>query len=77
MVYKEVATIRETAKRAKENHLGIGENFIRQACKSGRLKCTSAGSKTLIYWPNLISYLEHGDNKPAFEQLSKIRRIGL
>lgn len=76
MIYTEVATIRETAKRAQEANLGIGECFLRRACKEGKLKHTLSGSKTLIYWPNLLEFLQIGEQKPVpEEEHEKIRRI--
>ena len=78
MAYTKVATIRETLKRARESNLGISENFLRQACREGKLKHNNVGSKILIYWPNLISYLQNGDTVPASEtEIGKIRKISV
>jgi len=65
MSFTQTATIRKTAERAKFENLGVSESFLRSACSSGRLKHTKAGVKVMIFWPNLISFIENGDDTAA------------
>lgn len=76
MQFTEVATIEKTFERSKAENLGISRNFLRQRCIDGSLKSVRAGSKYLIFWPNLISLIQNGDMPEVPEQDSgKIRRI--
>lgn len=63
--YTQTATIPKTAERCKAEGLGVTARQLRAWCKEGRLRHTSIGSKALIYWPNLIRFLEAGDTKKA------------
>lgn len=57
-----VVSIREAARRAKEDELGIGEYTIRLWVKSGKLPVRFSGRKALIYYPGLVDFLRGGDN---------------
>ena len=74
-------TVRETVTRAKEEGLPVSENALRAWIRSGAVPVRRAGRKLLIYYPNLVRYLqcEDGcDNRPATAaMLPGIRRIDL
>lgn len=61
----DVLTIRETVKRAKVDGLSISEHALRQWIRTGEIPCRMAGSKALIFYPNLVEYLKGGDNASA------------
>lgn len=54
---KEVATIRNTARRAKAEGLGVTETALRRWCKTGQLQHTTAGNRTYISWTVLLRFL--------------------
>ncbi len=59
--WKQTATITKTAERCKAEGLGVTEWAIRAWCREGKLRHVMAGKKALIYWPNLIAFLEGGE----------------
>ena len=77
----DVLTIREAVQRAKAEGLPVTEYTLRQWVKSGAIPARKVGQKALLFYPNLVRYLqcEDGcDNKPATVMpLSGIRRIDL
>lgn len=63
-----VLTIREAVQRAKADGLPISEYTLRQWVRTGAIQTRKVGQKVLLYYPNLVRYLqcEDGcDNKPA------------
>lgn len=85
--WTQTATISKTYERACAENLGISRNFIRNACIDGRLKhCRVGNNKILIFWPNLLAFIQNGDNaekepikinpseiKPIPEKLHRVR----
>lgn len=75
-----VVTVREAVKRAKQDGHPISEHTLRQWIRAGVIPVRKAGSKQLIFYPNLVRYLQcedGGDNKPAtVTEFHGIRRIG-
>lgn len=75
----DVLTIREAAARAKAEGLPISEYSLRAWCRSGAIPVRRVGSKQLLYYPNLVRYLQcedGGDNSAApVAASSGIRRI--
>ena len=65
--YTQTATIPKTAERCKAENLGITAWNLREWCKSGALKHIRCGTKFLIYWPNLLEFLETGMPVPTAE----------
>ena len=55
---REIVTIREAVARAKSEGLPISEYSLREWLKSGEIPARKAGNKTLLYYPNLIKYLQ-------------------
>lgn len=74
----DVLTIREAAARAKADGLLVSEYTLRAWIKAGRIPVRRAGSKQLLYYPNLVRYLQcedGGDNSPATVAAAGIRRV--
>lgn len=74
----DVVTIREAVTRAKAEGLPITEHTLRRWVKSGAVPVRKAGNKQLLYFPNLVKYLQcedGGDNSPATVAAAGIRRI--
>lgn len=59
---REIVTIREAVARAKSEGLPISEYSLRGWIKSGEIPFRKAGNKTLLYYPNLIKYLQCTDS---------------
>ena len=63
-----VVTIRGAVARAKEDGLPVSEYTLRGWIKAGLIPVRFAGSKTLIFYPNLVRYFQcedGGDIVPA------------
>lgn len=60
-MFKELATIRETARRAKEEHIGITENALREWTKAGILPYKKCGNRKYLYWANVIAFVAAGE----------------
>ncbi|MBR3973247.1 MAG: hypothetical protein IKJ99_04790 [Oscillospiraceae bacterium] len=63
----DIVTIRQAAARAKSDGLAISEYAIRQWVRLGVVPVRKAGSKSLLSYTNLVSFLrcENGqDNMP-------------
>ena len=73
--FTQVATIPKTAARCKAEGIGLSENQLRTLCARGELKHTQMGKKSLIYWPNLLEFLESGTPDPPPPEVGTIRRI--
>lgn len=77
--YTQVATIPKTAERCRAEGLGVSAHQLRAWCKSGKLQHIQEGRIALIYWPNLLRFLEgHGMEQvtPAsVTSLGTVRRI--
>lgn len=74
-----VVTIREAVQRSKADGMPVSEYTLRRWIKSGAIPVRKVGQKVLLYYPNLVRYLqcEDGkDNQPAtVAETSSIRRI--
>ena len=73
--FTQVATIPKTAERCEAEGLGITEWQLRSWCRAGALPTTKAGRKSLIYWPNLLRFLESGIPEREEESPASIRKI--
>ena len=75
----EVVTIREAVQRSKADGMPVSEYTLRHWVKSGAIPVRKVGQKVLLYYPNLVKYLqcEDGkDNQPAtVVGASDIRRV--
>ena len=76
-----VVTIREAVQRAKDDGLPITEYTLRKWVRSGAIPTRKVGQKALLFYPNLVRYLqcEDGcDNAPAtVAVMPGIRRVDL
>ena len=76
-----VVTIREAVQRAKSEGLRVSEYTLRRWLKTGAIPARNIGKKVLIYYPNLVKYIqcEDGcDNAPTTAGTgSGIRRVEL
>ena len=64
----DVLTIREAVRRSKSDGMPVSEYALRQWIRQGVIPTRRAGTKVLVFYPNLVSYLrcENGqDNTPA------------
>lgn len=73
----DVVTIREAVQRAKSDGMPVSEYTLRQWVKTGEIPTRKAGTKILLYYPNLVSYLQSGDEARPTAVASGIRRIGV
>lgn len=63
-----VLTVREAVRRAKQDGLPVSEYTLRRWIKTGAIPTRKVGQKALLFYPNLVRYLQcedGGDNKPA------------
>lgn len=60
----DMVTIREAVCRTKADGIPISEYALRQWVRTGAVPSRKAGTKTLLFYPNLVSYLrcEDGNN---------------
>ena len=73
-----VVTIRGAVARAKAEGLPVSEYTLRGWIRAGVIPIRHAGSKMLLYYPNLVRYLQcedGGDNSPATVAAAGIRRV--
>lgn len=75
MEFTQTATITKTAERCKAEGIGLSYHQLWNLCKQGRLKNIPMGRSRLIYWPNLIEFLENGDPLPEAPAPGQIRPI--
>lgn len=71
-----VVTIREAVQRAKSDGMPVSEYTLRQWVKTGEIPTRRAGTKTLLYYPNLVAYLQSGDEVRPTLATSGIRQLG-
>ena len=57
----DVLTIRAAVVRAKEDGLPVSEYTLRGWIKAGRVPVVYAGTRALVYYPNIVKYLQTGD----------------
>ena len=57
----DVLTIREAVQRAKADSLPVTEYTLRHWIKTGSIPYRSVGKKVLIFYPNLVRYLQCTD----------------
>ena len=56
----QLASIHDTAQRAKAEGLGVSENALRVWVADGTLAFVPMGKKRMIYWPTLMQFLMQG-----------------
>ena len=64
---QQIVTIKEAVKRATADQLPVSEYTLRRWIKTKQIPVRMAGTKTLLYYPNLVRYLtcveDHSTNK--------------
>ena len=63
----DMLTIRQAVERARQEGIPVSEYTLRRWVKSGAVPVRVAGSKQLLYYPNLVRYLQcvdGCDNQP-------------
>lgn len=58
-----VVTIREAVQRAKSDGVPVSEYTLRLWVKNGAIPVRKVGQKVLLYYPNLVRYLQCEDGK--------------
>lgn len=61
----DVLTINEALKRARAENIPLPETALRRWVKNGQIPAVYAGRKAMIYWPNLMNFLQGGGNNGA------------
>lgn len=72
----DILTIRETVQRAKKENVPISEYTLRQWVRSGVVPVRKVGKKVLIFYPNLLKYLQCEEATPATVSDKMERRAG-
>ena len=54
-----ILTIRQAVERAKSEGLPVSEYTLRAWIKGGAIPVRTAGHKALLYYPNLVRYLQN------------------
>jgi len=76
-----VVTVREAVQRAKADGLPVSEYTLRRWIKTGAIPVRNVGSKSLLFYPNLVRFLrceDGADNTPATnDAVPGIRRVGM
>lgn len=74
-----VVTVREAVQRAKADGLPVTEYTLRRWIKTGQIPVRTVGSKALLFYPNLVRFLQcqdGADNTPAtVGTIQGIRRV--
>ncbi len=58
----DVLTIRAAVVRCKEEGLPCSEYSLRNWIRTGRVPVVYAGTRALVYYPNIVKYLQTGDS---------------
>lgn len=70
----DVLTIREAVRRADAEQLPVSEYALRRLVRSGQIPVRMVGRKALLYYPQLVRYLQcldGGDINPENNHLCK------
>lgn len=69
----DMVTIREAVSRTKADGIPISEYTLRQWVRTGAIPSRKAGTKTLLFYPNLVSYLRCEDGGNASPIMMDVR----
>ena len=75
----DVVTIREAVERARSDGLPVSEYTLRRWIKTGCVPIRKAGTKQLLYYPNLVKFIQcqdGGDVQPVPVGLPRVPGIG-
>lgn len=62
---KSLLTVREAVRRSKADGLDLSEYTLRKWVRLGVIPTCQAGAKTLIFYPNLVTYVQGGGSVNA------------
>lgn len=62
---RDIVTVREAVARARGEGLPISEYTLRCWLKNGEIPARKAGNKTLLFYPNLVKYLQCADSEES------------
>lgn len=74
----DVVTVRQAVQRAKNDGFPVSEYTLRMWIKTGAVPVRKAGAKLLIFYPNLVRYLQcadGGDNQPTTASTLNLHRM--
>ena len=71
-----VLTIREAVQRAKSDGMPVSEYTLRQWIRSGAIPVRKVGQKVLLFYPNLIRYLQC-EGSEATQSTAKVTKPGI
>ena len=78
-VFRDVLTIREAVQRAKNEGMPVSEYTLRHWVKIGAVPVRKIGQKALLFYPNLVRYLQCEDGTMSapvvMAQKPGVRRI--
>lgn len=76
-----VVTVREAVQKAKADGLPVTEYTLRRWIKTGAIPVRNTGSKALLFYPNLVRFLQcldGADNTHATRTVAPgVRRVDL
>ena len=55
-----LASIRQTALRCKNEGIPLAEKAIRKFIKNGKIPAVMSGNKALILWENVLNFVKKG-----------------
>ena len=70
----DVNTIHETAERLKAEQIPVTEYTHRRWVRSGKIPAAHCGAKALVFYPNVLAYIQRGD-AAEMVQNGGIRRV--
>lgn len=73
----DVLTIREAVQRAKADGLPVSEYSLRRWIKSGQLPARRIGAKALLFYPNLVRFIQCDGQESQLSDEPGIRRVDM
>lgn len=70
-----IMTVREAVQRAKSEGMPVSEYTLRRWIRTGDIPVRKVGQKVLIFYPNLIKYLQCEESTPAATVVPGICRV--
>lgn len=77
-ITKMILTIPETVKRLAEDGMPVSKYTLKQWVDKGLIPCTYAGRKRLLYYPNVVAFIQ-GTNvaPPSVKSRQETRAPGI
>lgn len=61
----DLLTIRKTVERCRDEGIPLPEKALRRLVKNGDIPAIKSGNKSLLYFPNVLKFIECGNNSPS------------